>query len=177
MQIFVRKICSKKLLTTENMFDNIITEQLFATCVWEGEKMDRTLSLDENLFDEKQYYNRSELRIRKNKIRRQRIVRRQIVLLSFTIALFIFLLSFLFISFMTDAQTDDYRPEFKYYKTVTVHSDETMWDIARTNYSEAHYKNLDDYIAEICAINSIGNANKINAGESLVVPYYSETFK
>ena len=136
-----------------------------------------TLSLDENLYDEKQYFNKSELRIRKNKIRRQRIVRRQILLLSLAIALFIFLLSFLFISFMADAQTDDYKPEFKYYKTVIVHSNDTMWDIAKMNYSDDHYNNIDEYIAEICSINSIGNANNINAGESLVIPYYSETFK
>ncbi len=130
-----------------------------------------------SLYNDPRYYSKSEIRIRKNRIRRQRIVRRQIILLSLAIALFIFLLSFLFSSLMADAQTDEYRPEFKYYKTVTVHADETMWEIASANYAEDHYKNINAYISEICSINSISDANSIKAGEALVVPYYSTEYK
>ena len=130
-----------------------------------------------SLYNDPRYYSKSEVRIRNNKIRRQRIVRRQIILLALVVALFIFVLSFLLSSLMADAQSDEYKPEFKYYKTVTVHTDETMWDIATANYSDVHYRDLNEYISEICSINSIGNANNIKAGEALVIPYYSCEFR
>ena len=130
-----------------------------------------------SLYNDPVYFSKSEVRIRNNRIRRQRIVRRQIFLLSLTVALFIFTISFIFASLMADAQTETYQPEFKYYKTVTVHSNETMWDIASANYSEDHYSDINDYINEICSINSIGNANSLKAGEALVIPYFSKNFK
>lgn len=130
-----------------------------------------------SLYNDPRYYSKSEVRIRNNKLRRQRIVRRQIILLALVVALFIFVLSFLLSSLMADAQSDEYKPEFKYYKTVTVHTDETMWDIAKANYSDDHYRDLNEYISEICSINSIGNANSIKAGEALVIPYYSDVFR
>ena len=130
-----------------------------------------------SLYNDPRYYSKSEVRIRKNKIRRARIFRRQVFLLSVAVALLIFV-GILFISTIkSEAQSDTYVPEFKYYKTITVHSDDSMWKIASVNYSSAHYDDMQDYIAEICSINAISNPDRLNAGESLVVPYYSPEFK
>lgn len=130
-----------------------------------------------SLYNNPRYNSVSEIRIQQNKIRRQRIVRRQYFLLGLTIALVIFLFAFIGTTVMSSAQSDEYEPSFKYYKTVTVHSDETLWNIANANFSEDNYDNLNEYIGEICMINAITDPDKINAGEDIVVPYYSAEFK
>ena len=130
-----------------------------------------------SLYNNPRYNSVSEIRIQQNKIRRQRIVRRQYFLLGLTIALVIFLFAFIGTTVMSSAQSDEYEPSFKYYKTVTVHSDETLWNIANANFSEDNYDNLNEYIGEICMINAISDPDKINAGEDIVVPYYSADFK
>ena len=45
--------------------------------------------------------------------------------------------------------SDDYTPDFKYYKTITVHADETLWDIANSNISEDHYANVNAYMKKL----------------------------
>ncbi len=130
-----------------------------------------------SLYNDPRYYSKSEVRIRNNKKRREKIFRRQLILLALSVAFMIFLIAFIFTSFMSDAQSDEYCPEYKYYKTVSVHADDTIWDIARVDYSSDHYDNMSAYISEICSINNIGDPNKINAGEALIVPYYSTEFK
>ena len=130
-----------------------------------------------SLYNNPRYNSVNEIRIQQNKIRRQRIVRRQYFLLGLTIALVIFLFAFIGTTVMSSAQSDEYEPSFKYYKTVTVHSDETLWNIANANFSEDNYDNLNEYIGEICMINAITDPDTINAGEDIVVPYYSAEFK
>ena len=130
-----------------------------------------------SLYNNPRYNSVSEIRIQQNKIRRQRIVRRQYFLLGLTIALVIFLFAFIGTTVMSSAQSDEYEPSFKYYKTVTVHSDETLWNIANANFSADNYDNLNEYIGEICMINAISDPDTINAGEDIVVPYYSTEFK
>ena len=130
-----------------------------------------------SLYNNPRYNSVSEIRIQQNKVRRQRIVRRQYFLLGLTIALVIFLFAFIGTTVMSSAQSDEYEPSFKYYKTVTVHSDETLWNIANANFSEDNYDNLNEYIGEICMINAISDPDTINAGEDIVIPYYSAEFK
>jgi hypothetical protein len=130
------------------------------------------------------YYNsaadrnlRSEMRIARNRKRREAIVRRQITVLILTVTVIIFTSMFMIGSFMSDAQADTYEPSFKYYKSVTVHSDETLLDIADDYYAPEQYSNISEYITEICRINNIGDADMIKSGEALIVPYYSTEFK
>ncbi|MBR1670035.1 MAG: LysM peptidoglycan-binding domain-containing protein [Butyrivibrio sp.] len=130
-----------------------------------------------SLYNDPRYYSRSEIRIRRNKLRRQRIVRRQIVLLSLAVALIIFMIIFLASSFMSDAKSDSYEPLFKYYKTVTVHAGDSLWNIARDNYTAARYSSIDEYMSEICSINAISDIDRLNAGEAVIIPYYSAEFK
>ncbi len=130
-----------------------------------------------SLYNDPRYYSKSEIRIRNNKKRRQRIFRRQVTVLGLIISLFIFIMSLSLNSLMADAQSDEYKPEFKYYKTLTVHVGDTLSDIARENYPKDHYSGMNSYIKEICSINGIGDSNELKAGEALIVPYYSTEYK
>lgn len=130
-----------------------------------------------SLYNDPRYFSRSEVRIRANKIRRQRIFRRQIALLLSIIAIVLFSIIFFSNTISTDAQSDEFTPEFKYYTTVTVHTGDSLWSIASENFSEEHYDDLNSYIGEICKINKLSVDSVINAGECIVVPYYSTQYK
>ncbi len=129
------------------------------------------------LYNDPWYYSRSEIRIRNNRIRRKRIFRRQVIAVSLLISLLIFVFVFLGTSFMSDAQSDDFVPQFKYYSAITVHSGDTITDIASAYYSVNNYDSLSEYISEICSLNHISDSNKLKAGEALIVPYYSSEYK
>lgn len=130
-----------------------------------------------SLYNDPRYFSKSEVRIRANKLRRQRIFRRQIFVLASIVALMIFAFLFFGNTLRSDAQSEDYKPEFKYYTAVTVHSGDTLWSIASDNFSEDHYDSLNSYISEICSINQISEAESINAGECIILPYYSNDYK
>ena len=130
-----------------------------------------------SLYNNPRYFSESEIRIRKNKIRRQKIYRRQVFMLSLTVACLMFMIIFITSTILTNAQSDEAEFEYKYYKTVMVHADDTLWDIASANYSAEHYSDMNGYINEICNINSLSDRDNLNAGEALIVPYYSTEFK
>ena len=139
--------------------------------------MSEAMRVATSLYNDPRYYSKSEVRIRNNKRRRQQIFRRQVLLLGTAIAIVIFFFVFYFSTLLAGAQTDEYKPEFKYYKTITVHADDTLWDIAQNYYPEEHYSSVNTYMSEICSINNIKDVNHLNAGEALIVPYYSSEFK
>ncbi|SDA65113.1 LysM domain-containing protein [Butyrivibrio sp. INlla18] len=129
------------------------------------------------LYNNPRYFDPSEIRIRQNKIRRQRIVRRQYITISLIVSILLFVMMFLKLSVMSDAQSDTFEPEYKYYKTVTVYSGDTLWDIASNNYNSGKYSDMNSYINEILSINSISDADQVKAGESLIIPYFSKEYK
>lgn len=130
-----------------------------------------------SLYNNPRYFSESEIRIRRNKIRRQKIYRRQLLLVSLIAAFIVFGGVFAASSLLTNAQADNATFEYKYYKTITVHADDTMWNIAEANYSDEHYHDMNSYINEICNINGISDRDDLKAGEALIVPYYSSEFK
>lgn len=130
-----------------------------------------------NLYDSETFNSRSEVRIRNNRLRRQRIVRCQYISLMFLITIILFSALFMRMSFMSDAQGDDYVPEIKYYSSITVHSGDTLWQIADERFDEHHYDSVDDYVNEICNINGLSDLSMVKAGENLIIPYYSSEFK
>lgn len=175
--MFVRKICSKNIDNRKYVRYYIHRTIVRNKRSYGGIKMSDAMRAAASLYNDPRYFSRSEIRIRKNKIRRARIFRRQVFLLCAALALVIFT-SILFASTIkSQAQSDEYVPSFKYYKTITVHSDDNMWSIANDNYSSDHYDGVQSYIAEICSINNITDPDRLNAGESIVIPYYSEEFK
>ena len=88
-----------------------------------------------------------------------------------------FLCGITFGSMFASAQTTDEKAQdtFKYYKTVTVESGDTLWDIAVENIT-SEYDSIDEYISEVSFINGL-TSTQIRAGRSLTVPYYSAEFK
>lgn len=62
-------------------------------------------------------------------------------------------------------------PEYKYYKSITIESGDTIWSIAQ-QYMDDDYLSVNDYIEEVEAINDI-SSDKITAGNSIIIPYYS----
>ncbi len=139
--------------------------------------MSEAMKAAASLYNDPRYFSRSEVRIRNNKRRRQRIFRRQVLLLGLASALVIFIVILLASSIRSDAQSDEFKPSFKYYKTITVHADDTLWDLAKADFSPEHYKNLNSYMSEICTLNQISDPSDLNAGEGLIIPYYSTEFK
>lgn len=68
---------------------------------------------------------------------------------------------------MADASTYN----VKYFKCITIDSDDTLWSIAEENMSE-EYSSINDYIDEVKSINNL-IGDKIYSGATLVVPYYA----
>lgn len=129
------------------------------------------------LYNDPRFFSPSEVRIRENKIRRQKIVRRQYFTIISLVTVILFLAIFFGFSLLSDAQSEDFVTDYKYYKSVTIHAGDTLTDIARNYYNADKYKSIDQYISEIEDINQLVNTSSINAGEQLIVPYYSTEFK
>ena len=75
-------------------------------------------------------------------------------------------------SFKANASSD-----FKYFTSITVETDETLWDIAEEYIDFEHYENTDSYIAEVKSINHLDDNSLIFAGQMLIIPYYADEFK
>lgn len=58
----------------------------------------------------------------------------------------------------------------KYYTSIAIMPGDTLTEYYET-YGD-HYKNIEQYIEEVCMINSI-DPNHLKAGNYLIIPYYS----
>ena len=65
---------------------------------------------------------------------------------------------------------------FKYYTRVTVEVGETLWSLADEYIDYDHYKDKNKYIYEVQSINHLDDDCTITAGQTLIVPYYSEEY-
>ena len=65
---------------------------------------------------------------------------------------------------------------FKYYTSVTVENGETLWDIADKFVDYCYYKNKNSYIKEVQSINHLDENCSIDAGQILILPYYSSKY-
>lgn len=66
------------------------------------------------------------------------------------------------------------EPTYKYYKTIIVGTDDTLWSIAEA-YCPEEYHSYREFIKEVKQINNIGDT--IYAGNTIIVPYYSTELK
>ena len=65
---------------------------------------------------------------------------------------------------------------FKYYTSVTVEAGETLWSLADEYIDYDYYKDKNKYISEVRTINHLDDDYTIIAGQTLIVPYYSEEY-
>lgn len=117
---------------------------------------------------------RSERRIRNNKIRRRRELRKNFILAVTTVCLII-TLSLSMGGLRTSAKEESSPSYYKYYKSITIGSGDTLWSIAGEYMDSEHYDSVKDYIEEVKQINVLYN-NDITYGAHLIVPYYTCEF-
>lgn len=117
---------------------------------------------------------RRERRIRNNRIRRQREMRKNFLICVMTICLII-TCSVSLSGFRSNAKDDSTETSYKYYKSITVGSNDTLWSIAAEYMDEEHYDSMNDYMNEVKNMNSMTD-DEIYYGEHLIIPYYDDTF-
>lgn len=117
---------------------------------------------------------RSERRILKNKIRRQREMKKNFLILVMTVCLIV-TCSISLSGFRSNAKNDTTEVSYKYYKSIAVAGNDTLWSIAEEYMDEEHYDSITDYIEEVKSMNSLTN-DTIHYGEYLIIPYYDSGF-
>lgn len=111
-----------------------------------------------------------ELKIRRNHKRRIRQMRRRF--LSFIITVMIvYIISFGLFSNKVKAESKDSIHLYKYYKSVTVSTHDTLWDYANKYSIDSNEK----YIEEVKRMNHL-SSDEIIVGMNLIIPYYSDIF-
>lgn len=117
---------------------------------------------------------RSERRILKNRIRRQQEMKKNFLILLMTVCLIMFG-SVSLNGFRSNAKDDSVETSYKYYKSIVVTNDDTLWSIAEQYMDEEHYKSINDYINEVKNMNSMAD-DVIHYGDHLIIPYYDSNF-
>lgn len=90
------------------------------------------------------------------------------------------ILSFVIISFVTivvlssakTAQAEEAVSLNKYYKTIVIQPNDSLWSIAKEN-TNGRRSEISRFISEVGDINGIGE-NELRSGMKLIIPYYSE---
>lgn len=65
---------------------------------------------------------------------------------------------------------------FKYYTSITVENGDTLWNLADQYIDYTHYKSRSSYISEVRHINHLDEKCSIEAGQLLILPYYSDKY-
>ena len=117
---------------------------------------------------------RSERRIMKNRIRRQREMKKNFLILVMTMCLIV-TGSLSLSGFRANAKDDSTEVSYKYYKSISVANNDTLWSIAQEYMDEEHYDSINDYIEEVKSMNSLTD-EIIHYGEYLIIPYYTNEF-
>ena len=115
-----------------------------------------------------EYLRKSRLK----KIKRTRQLRFRFFLSALFIAIII---TFVFGAFKINAKasTKDDIHYYKYFKSITVSKDDTLWTLAKENSVSDDYE---AYIKEVMHMNHIDEEEDIKTGMNLVIPYYSFDF-
>ena len=118
---------------------------------------------------------RSERRILKNRIRRQREMKKNFLILIMTVCLIV-TGSLSLSGFRANAKDDAAETSYKYYKSVFVGNNDTLWSLAKEYMDETHYDSIADYIGEVRSINGLPD-DTIRYGTYLIVPYYDSEYR
>lgn len=140
--------------------------------------LNETVKTEENIMQKnnfRQYaISRSEERIINNKIRRKRELRRKFFMSFMTVCLVI-TISIGLNGFLSNAKDNNSRTSHKYYTSITVSKEDSLWSIAEKYMDKEHYESTNEYIQEVKNMNHLGN-DIITYGEHLIIPYYSDAY-
>lgn len=117
---------------------------------------------------------RSERRIRRNRVRRQRELTKNFLILAMTLCLIISF-SVALSGFRSNAQDDSVEASYKYYKSIVISGNDTLWSIAEEHMDKEHYDSINDYINEVRSMNSLAG-DSIHYGTHLIIPYYDSAY-
>lgn len=116
---------------------------------------------------------RRERRIRRNRVKRQQEMIKNFLILVMTICLIV-TSSVLLSAFRSNAKDNSVEVSYKYYKSIVVSDNDTLWSIAEEYMDDDHYNSINDYITEVKTMNSLTN-DSIRYGTHLIIPYYADT--
>lgn len=121
-----------------------------------------------------------EILIWDNKNRRAQIIKKQKHILVTSIASLAFLtlltIAVVFVGTTITPQARTESPRIKYYTTLTVGASDSLYDISE-KYMSGEYTDVNDFMNEICQINHIYDADHLQVGTQIIIPYYSSDFK
>ena len=78
---------------------------------------------------------------------------------------------------VTNARSTSDEQEYKYFMSYELEKGDSLWAIAEDHFDTNNYESVDQYMEEICIINSITIDTTLYEGMNLIVPYYSTEFK
>lgn len=116
---------------------------------------------------------RSERRIQKNRRKRQQEMRRHCLLTIVMTICLVLIFSISINSFRSNAKSSESLHSHKYYKSITISNEDTLWSIAQTYMDKEHYDSIYDYMNEVKQINSLAS-DDIIYGNHLIIAYYSD---
>lgn len=73
------------------------------------------------------------------------------------------------------ADTGEGPKRYKYFTSVFVERDDTLWDLA-VKYRTDEYADMQEYMNEVMAINHLAD-EQLQYGDWITVPYYSSELK
>lgn len=124
----------------------------------------------------RKYNNKISAKANESLRKREAVVRRQRGILAVAIIIVVALGILLGTSMNALASSEkDIASYNKYYVSIRIESGDTLWSIA-DEYVEEFNLSKEAYIAEVCQINGISE-NNIQAGDHIVIPYYSQEIK
>lgn len=118
------------------------------------------------------YNSVSERRIRNNRRMRNLQLQRHMRISLLTIFL-VLSCSGLFFGFKSRAQSGDEPVRCKYYKSVMVHSGDTIWEYAELYADSEFYDSHQSYIHEVMNMNGLSD-DRLTAGQYILIPYYGD---
>ena len=120
------------------------------------------------------YQDRSERRIRRNRERRARQLHRKIFLFIAGVLLG-GILALIGNVIFSRAKDNNETVTYKYYQSYQINAGDTLTSIAQT-YADEEISSVSSYIKEVKQMNHLSDEDLLQAGDYLIIPYYSIEF-
>lgn len=120
------------------------------------------------------YQDRSERRIRRNHERRARQLRRKMFLFIAAVLLG-GILALIGNVIFSRAKDNNETVTYKYYQSYQINAGDTLTSIAQT-YADEEISSVSSYIKEVKQMNHLSDEDLLQAGDYLIIPYYSIEF-